>query len=242
MITFLILMSQILWAAPHNDSPQETSKVNSVNEALKNEISYSQVKRLVQFEGREEVLKKMGPTAYKYLRQLMMASEEDVEDRWKATIALAKIGGEDSLPDLEVALKHNQWFMRSAGLLGLSLAQRQSAEAKAKELLHSDPALLVRAVALQIVAQKKDIDKELLWSEIYNPINFNNGKGLPIRVSILKVLENKVTAADAPKLTALMRENNPEIQAAAKASLAKIYAQNGEGKNSSGRFSNIATQ
>lgn len=205
---FFIMLS---FGAPHTDS------------FVENDVTYSQVRRLIQFEGREEVLKKMGPEAYKHLRDLMMASNEEVEDRWRATMALAKIGGEDSIPDLQSALVHNDWFMRSAGLLGLALAKRDLAEEKAKEVLHNDPALLVRAAALQVLAQQKKLDKELLWAEIYNPINFSNGKGLPLRLSLLKVLEQHVTASDAAKLTALMREDNSEIQEMAKASLAKIY-------------------
>lgn len=206
-LVFVILS----FAAPHTSS------------FVDNDVTYSQVRRLVQFEGREEVLKKMGPEAYKHLRELMMSSDEDVEDRWRATMALAKIGGEDSVPDLQSALNHNDWFMRSAGLLGLALAKRDLAEEKAKGILHSDPALLVRAAALQVLAQQKKVDKDLLWAEMYNPINFSNGKSLPFRLSLLKVLEQHVTASDAAKLTALMREDNSDIQSIAKLSLAKIY-------------------
>ena len=210
MLATIFLM--LCWGAPHSES------------FLDKEISYTQVRRLIQFEGREEVLKKMGPTAYKHLRDIMMAPQEEVEDRWRATLALAKIGGEDSIADLNSALNHSEWFMRSAGLLALSLAKRDVAESRAKDILHNDPALLVRSTALQILAQKKTVDKDLLWAELYNPINFSHGKGLPLRLSILKVLEQNVTAADIPKWTALMRENNSEIQTIAKASLAKIYA------------------
>lgn len=214
MLYLIFLMCS--YAAPHTETVSAQG------------ISYTQVRRLIQFEGREDVLKKMGPEGYKHLRTLMMSPEEEVDDRWKATLTLAKIGGEDSVPDLQSALQHNDWFMRSAGLLAMALAQRDLAEEKAKELLHADPALLVRATALQVFAQRKNVDKDFLWAEIYNPINFSNGHGLPLRVSILKVLELHVNAADTAKLTALMRENNSEIQTIAKASLAKIYAQKTE--------------
>lgn len=210
-MVFLILLIQTVWSAPHTTTFPE-------------EVPYSHVRRLVQLEGKEDIIKKLGPEGYKHLRDMMFSSEETVDDRWKATLSVAKIGGTESLPDLGMALKNSQWFMRAAGLLGTSLAHRPTAEIKAKELMHGDPALLVRAVALQVLAQQKRVDKEFLWSEVYNPINFNNGKGLPIRVSILKVLEKSLTATDAAKLTALMREDNSEIQAFAKNSLSRIYS------------------
>ena len=207
IIVFLI---QSVFAAPH------------AKDNFPKEVSVTTLRRLVQMQDKEDSIKKLGPQAYKHLRDLMFSSQETVDDRWKATLVLAKIGGPESLPDLEIALKNSLWYMRAAGLLGTSVAVPAVGYVKAKELLHADPALLVRAVALQVIAQQKTVDKEFLWSEIYNPMNFNNGKSLPIRLSILKVLENSLTASDAARLTALMREDNKDIQTLAKNSLSSI--------------------
>lgn len=212
MIILIAFLIPSVWAAPHSkdDFPKE--------------VPFSTVRRLVQMQDKEDSIKKLGPEGYKHLRELMFSSQEAVDDRWKATLVLAKIGGPESLPDLEIALKNSLWYMRAAGLLGASVVDPDIGIEKAKEFMHRDPALLVRAVALQVIAQQKTIDKEFLWSEIYNPVNFNNGKGLPIRLSILKVLENSLNASDAARLTALMREDNKEIQELAKVSLSRIYS------------------
>lgn len=206
---YLILCIELIWSAPRPTS-------------FPTEVPYTHVKRLIQLDGKEESLKSLGPQAYVHLREIMFRPEESVDDRWKATLTVAKIGGRESLPDLELALASTQWFMRSAGLLGVSVVEREKSLSKAKTFLHSDPALLVRATALQVIAQNKKIDKSFLWSEVYNPLNFNNGKSLPIRLSILRVLENSLTTADTAKLNALLRENNKEIQSFAKTALNKL--------------------
>jgi hypothetical protein len=212
MTIIIVFLIQSVFAAPHT------------KEEFPKEVSATTLRRLVQMQDKEDSIKKLGPEGYKQLREMMFSSQESVDDRWKATLVLAKIGGPESLPDLETALKNSLWYMRAAGLLGTSVAVPQVGYVKAKEFLHTDPALLVRAVALQVIAQQKTIDKEFLWSEIYNPVNFNNGKSLPIRLSILKVLENSLTASDTARLTALMREDNKDIQSIAKNSLSRIYA------------------
>lgn len=208
MIIALIL--QIAWSAPHskNDYPEH--------------VPYSQVRRMVELEGKESVIKKMGPEAYKHMRDIMLSSNESMEHRWKAALAMAKVGGPQSIPDLEIALKNSQWYMRAAGILGMSIADRKVGAQKAKELMRNDPALLVRATALQVLAQQPKVDKEFLWSEIQNPMNFNNGKSLPIRVSILKVLDKALNHTDTDRLMALSREDNKDIQGFARDSLNRI--------------------
>ncbi len=208
---FIALILQLAWSAPHKtDYPAD--------------VSYSQVRRMVQLDGKEYLIKSLGPEAYKHLREIMFSSTETVEDRWKATLAIAKIGGAQSLPELEVALKNSQWFMRAAGLLGIGIADRAVGVQKAKEFMHADPALLVRATALQVLAQQKNVDKEFLWSEIQNPMNFNNGHSLPIRVSIVRVLEKSLNANDTDRLMALLREDDKEIQSLARESLTRVAA------------------
>lgn len=209
MIIALIL--QLAWSAPHNSKPD-----------YPDHVSYSQIRRMVQLEGKEDLIKKLGPEAYKHMRDLMLSSNESVEDRWKATLALAKVGGPLSVPDLEIVLKNSQWFMRAAGILGIGIADRAIGIQKAKEFMRADPALLVRATALQVLAQQQNLDKDFLWSEIQNPMNFNNGKSLPIRVSILKVLEKSLDHGDTDRLMALSREDNKEIQSIARDSLTRI--------------------
>lgn len=208
----LLLFLATCWAMPNRNSFPVT-------------VSADHVRELIKINGQEEQLKVLGPQAYTHLRDIMFSGAESVDNRWHATLALAKIGGEESLPDLQAALKNPLWYMRAAALLGKSLVDKDHGVAIAKALMHEDPALLVRATALQVLAQQKKIDKEFLWAELYNPANFNNGRGLPIRTSILKVIDQSIAPTDSAKLTALLREQNEDIQTLAKRSLSKIYKQ-----------------
>ena len=87
MMISLVFLIQTVWGAPHTTS-----------ENFPKEVPYATVRRLVQMENKEENIKKLGPEGYKHLRDLMFSATESVDDRWKATLVLAKIGGPDSLP------------------------------------------------------------------------------------------------------------------------------------------------
>ncbi len=205
----LLLMSLLVQAAPQPSFPQNVNRQS--------------VRELVKTSMRSEELKELGPAGYKHLREIMLSETESVETRWNATLALAQIGGSDSLPDIEKTLKNSTWFMRSAGLLATSLVDKKRAYRVAKEFMSHDPALLVRASALQVLAQDPQLDRTYLWKELYNPRNFIKGRGLSIRHSILQVLAVQASKAESAQFVALMREDDPQIQRLAEQGLESIY-------------------
>lgn len=159
-----------------------------------------------------DVVKSMGPDGYQFLRRVMLSEAEPYEERWQAVLAMAKIGQHESRQDLEANLKSSTWFLRSSSLLGLSLIEKDFAIKKAKELLHRDRALLVRATALQVLSQSANLDREYLWKELYNPINFRNGRSLSLRASILKVLSLEPRKNEKEKFLFLSNDKDPQIK------------------------------
>lgn len=205
-----LLVATFVHAAPHATPFPQTVRVEMVKDLLLAGDNADKIKRL-------------GPEAYKHLREIMFSGKESVENRWAATMTVAKIGGAESRPDINTALQNQVWFMRSAGLLANSLISKDKGAAKAKEFMHKDPALLVRATALQVLAQNENFDRDFVWKEVYNPINFNNGQSLSIRLSMVQLLAKRVKKTETNKFIALMREDAPEIRDYAKQTLETIY-------------------
>ena len=157
-------------------------------------------------------VKSMGASGYKSLRDISLSETEPMEQRWRATLAMARIGHKESLVDLELFIKSSTWYMRSASLLGIALVDPELSQRKAKELLSRDPALLVRASALQVLSQEKRMDREFLWKELHNPINFRRGRSLSLRTSILQILSQKPLPAEKSKFALLTNDSHPEIK------------------------------
>jgi hypothetical protein len=194
---WIICFVYLLSAAPHSPS-----KIAFDPSVLKEALRSDQL----------TTVKSMGPDGYKYLRQITMSESESIEQRWQAVLAMAKIGQNESRQDLEAYLKSPTWFLRSSSLLGLSLIEKEYAQKKAKELLHSDRALLVRTSALQVLSQSTKIDRDFLWKELYNPINFRNGRGLSIRASLLKVLSQNPQKKEKEKFLFLTNDKDPTVK------------------------------
>src|SRR4051812_42346453 len=75
-------------------------------------------------ENRLEVLRTQGPQGYRNLVLLMLDEKAGIETRWRAVTAIGRLGGNESLPELEQAMKRHEWYMRNAGLVALSNVDR----------------------------------------------------------------------------------------------------------------------
>lgn len=193
----LLLVFQLVHAAPIKKSPDEMIK---------------DVRQILTENKQLENIKQYGPDGYLQLLSIANSPQESIEVRWNAMMAMARIGGVHSIPDLEKNLTHSLWYMRSGALNALSMVEKDRGLARAKLLLKNDPALLVRASALQVVAQQSTVDSKYLWTELYNPLNFDNGYSLSIRKSIIKVLSKTPSKKEAPKFIALIRDKDPEVR------------------------------
>lgn len=171
---------------------------------------------------RLQELKNMGPDGYKQLRLISFSENESIDQRWKAVLAMAKIGGKESFQELEKHLESPTWYMRSAGLLAMSLVDQKQAHKKAKQMMKTDRALLVRAAALQVLSQDKKLDREFLWQELHNPINFHNGKSLSLRASIIQLLAQSPTSYEKKRFAFLQNDKDSEIQKISKETLFRL--------------------
>jgi HEAT repeat protein len=134
-----------------------------------------------------------------------------MELRWRAVTAAGRLGGRESVPELERAIKRNEWYLRSAALVALQAADRNEAIKWSKKLL-SDKALVVRSSAVTALVDLNDVSStQLLWQKLYAKENFKGSQSLFIRRRIIEALtklaqpgsEGKFVEALADKDTAL---------------------------------------
>lgn len=196
----LLIVSQFLFAAPIKSDSAKMIK---------------DVRQILVSQSDLTTFKELGPEGYRQLVILANSAQESMDVRWNAMMAMARVGGELSRPELEKNMSHSLWFVRSAALNALSLIDKDHGLARAQQLLKNDPALLVRASALQVLAQQKDKDHSFLWTELYNPLNFDNGQSLPLRRSIIKVLSQSPKKNEMPKYIALIRDKDSVVRESA---------------------------
>ena len=156
-------------------------------------------------------LYKTGPTAYKDLRKISFSDQYSVKLRWKAFMALTRIGGRDSLPEIEQALKSNDWFMRNAGLLALEQVHFMKAARRAKKIFVQDKALLVRSKAIEVLRNSPTRKtRQLMWRELYADKNYYRGKSLWIRNHIARFLADYGKKSDLKSFLELLQSDDLE--------------------------------
>ena len=137
---------------------------------------------------RAAMVRKLGPENYQEFVKLMFNKSESMQNRWSALMTVAKVGGIDSVPELELALQDPEWFMRNAAILALSHIDTELAKTWARKLL-SDKSLLVRSAAVRVLVHLNDQSSTaLLWEKLSAPENFRKGHSLFIRKQIVQGL------------------------------------------------------
>lgn len=122
------------------------------------------------------------------LKKIVFDNQATITERWKALMKLSVSKGRASLPDLEQALNSKDWFLRD-GALRATCAIDESLGKKWARYLLSDPALVVRTTAVDMIRRLNDLDaKENLWSELNQKRNFRFGNSLWVRKHIVAVL------------------------------------------------------
>ena len=172
MMAFVFLVSS-LCAAPSSFLVQE----DVIKEALK-----------LPLLARSSVLKeKKG--AFRTLKKLAFQDKTPLEIRWKALMSLSLLFPQKSQSLLKKASRDKRWFMRNAGLMGLTYSHSESARKEALRLL-KDPSLIVRTAAVKVLKRHGQPlkDAPYLWEALYSPQNFRGGKSLWIRQHIVDVL------------------------------------------------------
>ncbi|MBK7892320.1 MAG: HEAT repeat domain-containing protein [Bdellovibrionales bacterium] len=167
---------------------------------------------------RMKALRAAGPAGYKSLRTVMFDPKSKIETRWRATMAIGRLGGRLSLPELERAKAAEVWELRSASLLAVARFDRETAAKWARELL-KDKALLVRLSAVQTIQNLDDRTAiPYLWAQLESQHNFKRGQSLFIRRRIVEALSRLEGKGAESKFVALLEDKDgslyePSIQA-----------------------------
>lgn len=157
---------------------------------------------------RLETLERQGEQGYRNLVTIMFDENMTMDIRWRAVTAVGRIGRRESLPEIERALRHNDWFMRNAGLVALARIDRNAAIDWAHRLV-SDKALVVRAAAVETMADLRDTSAvPVLWKKLNAPENFHRNQSLFIRRRIVEALAILAKAGDESKFIGVL--NDPD--------------------------------
>jgi hypothetical protein len=160
--------------------------------------------------------------SFENLKTLMNSKSEAFELRYKATTALAKVGGQKAKPEMVRAMKSPEWFLRNAGLIGMSSIDRTEALVWARKLL-SDKALVVRSAAVDVISRARDITStNLLWQKLYSKENYRNKQSLYIRRHIVEALAEMDGREHTAKFVALLQDKDEALHEPAMEALARI--------------------
>ncbi len=139
-------------------------------------------------ETKFEKLKNLGPDVYSNLRQITFDEKQPLGMRWQAFMAMARIGEKESMPEIEMALKSREWFLRDAALRVVPLFDEKKAFEFATKSL-DDSALVVRTQAVDTLGKLKNPESsKKLWSLLYSESNYMHHQSLWIRRHIVEAL------------------------------------------------------
>lgn len=167
-------------------------------------------------------LGEQGPQGYKNLRAIMDDDSQGMEARWRAVTALGLLGGQNSKPELEQALRHKVWYMRNAGLVAMTNVDKGAAANWAKRLL-SDKALVVRAAAVDTLGSlDAKSASPLLWQKLNAPENFKGKQSLFIRRRIVETLARLERQGQEAKFIAVLGDRDESLHLPAIRALERI--------------------
>jgi hypothetical protein len=171
---------------------------------------------------RMSALQLQGPQGYRNLRELMFDGKQSMETRWRAVTAAGLLGGKESRPELERALRAPEWFMRNAGLIAITNVDRGWALNWSRKLL-SDKALVVRAAAVDALAELQDrASIALLWKKLDAKENFKGKQSLFIRRRIVETLAQLEGAGHEAKFIAVLSDRDESLHGPAIRALERI--------------------
>jgi HEAT repeat protein len=197
----------------------------AVNKELKASMRQTLLALDLPFANRIASLRSQGPTGYKNLRSIMFDPDSKIDARWRSTMAVGRLGGRLSLPELERASKADVWELRSAALIAVSRIDRRTASIWARRLL-KDKALLVRLTAVETLEGIQDRAAVAdLWAQLDNRQNFKRNRSLFIRRRIVEALTRLESPESSARFASLLDEDDPQILNSAIAALEKLTGQ-----------------
>ena len=170
------------------------------------------------------LLKKQGSTAYSELKQIAFSDAQSMSMRWKAFMALARMGEKEALPEVKLALESSDWFMRDAALKVLPYVDKAQAYLAAIEALN-DPALIVRSTAVETLKTVGLPESaERLYTELSSKKNFIKDQRLWIRRRITETLAQLAPVGFESKFIDLLNDKDISLHKPAIEGLRKLTA------------------
>lgn len=203
LIAALISVVQAEAAIPKSSAPQTSSKP-ALEKATQEALALPLNERI-------ELLTDQGPDGYRNLVKIMFTPAMKMETRWRAVMAVGRIGGAESRKELERALRSPEWYMRNAGLVALANIDRKAALDWARRL-SSDKALVVRAAAVETMVELHASEStSLLWQKLYAKENFRHQQSLFIRRRIVEALAMLEKSGSEAKFVAILADKDPTL-------------------------------
>ncbi len=143
--------------------------------------------------------------------EVMKSDTYPDKNRWVATLTLARIMGEKSLPFIKKFLRHPNWMMRLSALKVMRMFKDKTSDSLVEKMLF-DKSLLVRVEALEMIKSlKKKNSAKSVWKMMYDKKNyqkFSKSKVVPTEVisRILKTIETLDYKKAKPVLVKLKKE------------------------------------
>lgn len=225
-IAFMIL-STTADAAIKNRGAIDRSAIESKTTSIDGKVSMRQTLLALDlpFANRIASLRAQGPAGYKNLRAIMFDPNSKIDARWRSTMAVGRLGGQLSLPELERASKADVWELRSASLIAISRIDRRTASDWSRRLLQ-DKALLVRLTAVETLEGLQDrAAVSDLWAQLDNRQNFKRNRSLFIRRRIVEALSKLESPEASVRFASLLDEDDPQILKSAIMALEKLTGQ-----------------
>ena len=157
----------------------------------------------------------MGPESYKQLRKIAFDGNYSSEVRAKAFQSLVTLGQGQAQPEIEKAIDHQDWFLRTIALVAQWSLDNRKGRIAAKRLLLEDRALMVRASALERLEQETEGGtrlRDVYVTALEDPKNFHRGQSLWLRPRIAKALINLSETPGRKHFEVLLRDPDPTIR------------------------------
>ncbi len=176
-------------------------------------------------EKRIEVLKTIRQP-FATLKTVSEDSSQPLQVRWRSLTALSRIDPERSIPILQANLSSKEWFLRNAALIALKNCSRPRAIEAASSLL-SDPALVVRTSAVQVLSDLNAAESSgVLWKKLFAEENFRNGQSLWIRKHIAQTLLQFSNRGSRNQFQDLLKDKDSTLHPMALHGLQKVTGKN----------------
>ncbi|MBK9294415.1 MAG: hypothetical protein IPM57_08210 [Oligoflexia bacterium] len=171
------------------------------------------------------LIKKQGSSVYTDLKKIAFDEKKRLSIRWQAFMAMAKTAEKESLPEVEKAFNHQDWFLRSAALQVILILDPKKANDYSVKAL-KDSALVVRAQAVRnLKVLKNQNAEELLWQELYSKNNYHKNQSLWIRRYIVEALAEVATKSSEEKFIKILDDSDASLFKPAIKGLEKITGQ-----------------